>query len=70
MLQIEISQDIEAKLAIIAAHDGTSVDRATIVALEQFIQDREDAMGADEIMARSEPLIPWVKARKILGLDS
>ncbi len=68
MVQIELTQAMEARLATIAKHDGMRLDRATLVALEQFIQDREDSIEADEIMARNEPLIPWAEAKPALGL--
>jgi predicted DNA-binding protein len=69
MVQIELTQAMQARLANIARHDGISLDRATLVAIEQFVQDREDSIDADEIMARDEPLIPWAEAKRTLGLD-
>ncbi len=64
MVQIDLPQAMEARLANIAKHDGMTFDRATLTAIEQFIQDREDSIEADEIMAKNETLILWAEAKR------
>jgi predicted transcriptional regulator len=68
-LTILIDSELDDELAELAAATGRDKLALARDALAEWIEDREDARDAEEIIRQGNPTIPLEEVKRSLGLD-
>lgn len=69
LVAVRLPDDLEYKLDHLAKETGRSKSYYLKIALEKFMEDREDYLLAVARLEEKTPRIPYEKMRKELGLD-
>jgi len=69
MLGVRLEPELEARLEALAKATGRSKSFYAKEAIRQYIEDREDALLADRILSRNEPVFTLEEVKRELGLE-
>ena len=70
MLGIRLEPDLEKRLEKLAKQTGRSKSYYARLAIQQFLEDREDYLLGIAALERKEPRISLKELERELGLDS
>ncbi len=70
MTTLTLPTDMQQRLIVAAAHQGTDAERLALEVLEEYLEDLEDIAAAQAVLARreagEEKPIPWEEAGAML----
>jgi len=69
MISVRLPDAVERRLASLAEKTGRSKSYYVRVAVEAFLEDREDYLLALSVLEEGHPRVPLDKVVKDLGLD-
>lgn len=69
MISVRLSEDVERRLASLAEKTGRSKSYYVRLAVEEFLEDREDYLMALSALERGAARVPLDQVVKELGLD-
>ncbi len=70
MLEIRMSEALEARLHELAREAGQSAETFALKAIKGYMEDYEDILDAEAAMAEDGPTYSTEEVRRELGLDS
>ena len=68
-MEITMSEDLKQRLIAVAPRAGKTVQEFAQEALYTFVEDYEDGLEAQEVLARNEPTISLEELEAKIALD-
>jgi RHH-type rel operon transcriptional repressor/antitoxin RelB len=69
MISVRLPETTERRLASLAERTGRSKSYYVRLAVEEFLEDREDYLRALSVLEQGNPRVPLDQVIKDLGLD-
>jgi RHH-type rel operon transcriptional repressor/antitoxin RelB len=69
MISVRLPESVERRLASLAEKTGRSKSYYVRLAIEEFLEDREDYLLAVSVLEKNNPRVPLEDLVRDLGLD-